>query len=155
MKETITALPSIFIYKEAVNQLVKNYQQGGKHELLSNEMGEREETKSGWYSREQFEELVREMNLHDASGIRMYFGAYNAEHPEYANQLTIIFVPTSYDEAENVHRDIVIDDTLAFKAREEMSSALIGKPIIKNLDTIGLCPPTCAGHESFYPYDEA
>lgn len=152
MSEPIIGLPSIFINKEAVNHLVNNYQ-NGKHQLLSDAMG-KPETKSGWYSREQFEEMVREMNYHDASGIRMYFGAYNAQHPQYANQMTIIFVPTLFDADKNSHKDIIIDDTTVFEQRKAITLKVGENDIPKNLDTIGLCPPACAGQSSGYPLIE-
>jgi hypothetical protein len=152
MNETIVKLPSIFIYKDAVNEMVKNYQ-NGKHGLLSEQLG-RPETKSGWYSRQQFEEIVQEMDYQNASGIRMYFGAYNAGHPQYANQLTVIFVPTEFDESTEEHKDIIIDHTETFEDRDAFTKTMRTKSDPKNLDTIALCPPTCLGHDSFYPYPE-
>jgi hypothetical protein len=149
MAREAIGLPSIFIEKAAVNELVTNYQQG-KHVLLSNQMG-KPETKFGWYSKEQFEEIVREIsyqqeNHQEVSGIKMYFGAYSSDHHEYANQLTIIFVPTYFDASTSTHRDIVIDDQTDIGDRANLMSK------IKNLDTIGLCPPSCGGQSSFYPY---
>jgi hypothetical protein len=150
--ETIKTLPLTFIYKEAVNALVKNYQ-NNKHGLLSESIG-RPETKCGWYSREQFDEMVQEMEYQNASGVRMYFGSYSSQHPEYANQLTIIFVPTRFNADANTHEDIVLDDQEIFAVRESISPALTDQPITKNLDSIGLCPPACAGQSYYYPYEE-
>lgn len=152
MNETILALPSIFIYKEAVNEMVTNFQ-GTKYELLSNNIG-KPETKSGWYSRAQFEEIVQEMEYQNASGIRIYFGSYGSEHPEYSNQLTVIFVPTEFDEGTNQHKDIIIDDQSNFGDRVTASEErrVPGDPM--GLDTVGLCPPTCLGQSSYYPYGE-
>jgi hypothetical protein len=151
MNETILALPSIFIYKEAVNQMVKNYQ-NAKHPVLSQQIG-KQETRSGWYSREQFEEIVQEMQHQNASGIRVYFGSYGSDHPEYANQLTVIFVPTEFDEGTNQHKDVIIDDRPDFSERIILTEGRRTKGDPMGLDTIGLCPPTCLGQSSYYPYE--
>lgn len=152
MNETILALPSIFIYKDAVNEMVKNYQ-GTKYELLSTNLG-KPESKSGWYSRDQFDEIVREMEYQNASGVRVYFGACPADHPEYANQLTVIFVPTEFDENTNQHKDIIIDDKPDFNERVSLTEERRTKGDPMGLDTIGLCPPTCLGQSAYYPYEE-
>jgi len=149
MNQTIIELPSTFIEKDAVNYLVSNYQ-NGKHQLLSTAI-EKSETKSGWYTRDQFEEMVREMEHQNASGVRVYFGAYDSNHPQYANQLTLIFVPTSFDENTETHKDIIIDDQPDYEDRLAMTPSFMEKGRPKNLDSIGLCPPGCAGQESFYP----
>ena len=136
--ETITrkvpTVPSIFISKTDVNSRIKNFQDH-KLPLLSNAIGKSDST-SAWYSMEQFDEIVREMHLQDASGLRVYFGAYDSTDELYANQLTIIFVPTFKNEATGNHRDIVIEDPTSWGGR-------LGDP--KYLDTISLCPPMCSG----------
>lgn len=152
MNETILALPTTFIYKDAVNEMVKAYQ-NVKHPLLSQEIG-KQETKSGWYSREQFEEMVQEMQYQNASGVRIYFGAYGSDHPEYANQLTVIFVPTEFDENTNQHKDIILDDQGIFNERLAATTQIQKPGDPMNLDTIGLCPPTCLGQSAYYPYEE-
>jgi hypothetical protein len=145
--ETITrkvpAVPSIFINKTEVNSRIQNYLQH-KHGLLSTAIGKPDST-SAWYSAEQFEEIVKEMHLQDASGIRVYFGAYDSNDELFANQLTVIFVPTFRNETTGNHRDIVIEDPVDRDGRW-------GLP--KYLDTIALCPPMCAGHELEYPIND-
>jgi hypothetical protein len=152
MSETIQALPSIFIYKDVVNEMVKNYQ-NDKHPLLSNEIN-KQDTKSGWYSRQQFEELFQELDFQTATGVRIYFGAYPSDHPEYANQLTVIFVPTKFDENTNIEKDIIIDDTDIFQERLNATIELRTPGDSMGLDTVGLCPPTCLGQSAYYPYGE-
>jgi hypothetical protein len=94
---------------------------------------------------EQFEAMVREMYYQNADGLRIYFGAYDGEDELYANQLTVIFVPTFLNEATGGHCDVVIEGDDTIESR-------MGLP--KNLDTIALCPPMCAGNEQAYPYEE-
>lgn len=141
-------LPGIFISKEEVNHRVKNYL-NEKHPLLSKDLGAKD-SKSAWYSLEQFEELVREMYYLNADGLRIYFSAYDKDHPNYPGMLTITFVPTSFNEDTGKHADIVIDDQQDFALRSETSGAAIS--LSKNMDTIGLCPPSCDDHEFAYPY---
>ncbi len=137
-------LPGIFISKEAVNDRVKNFLLD-KHRLLSQAMG-KPETKSAWYSLEQFEELVEEMRLLQADGLRIYFGSYAADIVDVANHLTIIFVPTRLDESSQKHKDIVLEDEQDFPERLAATDR-------KNLDTAGLCPPGCDEHDPYYPYE--
>ncbi|MGB8193094.1 MAG: hypothetical protein WCF67_14295 [Chitinophagaceae bacterium] len=146
------SLPQTFIYKEVVNERVRNFQEN-KHPLLTQAM-EKAESESAWYSLEQFEEMMREMYYQNADGLRIYFGAYNANDPEYANQMTVIFVPTYLDETTGKHTDIVIDDYDDFNTRAAapMAAGMAKGVIHKNLDTIALCPPSCAEHELAYPY---
>jgi hypothetical protein len=141
---TAKALPGIFIFKEEVNQRVKNYLQT-KHTLLTSAIG-KDDTKSAWYSLEQFEELMREMYYLNADGLRIYFGAYSADDEEYPNQLTVIFVPTHLSDTGS-HTDIIIDDEQNFMQRTMVPATL------KNLDTIGLCPPSCSDQDTRYPLD--
>lgn len=146
-------LPTIFIDKEVVNERVNNFL-NNKHPVLTTAIG-KPESKAAWYSLEQFEELVREMYYQNADGIRIYFGAYSDNDPDYANQLTIIFVPTYLDESTGNHKDIVIDDDEDFGVRSEVVAKIDSfakNRIPKSLDTLVLCPPTCDHHELLYPY---
>ena len=94
--ETITrkvpTVPSIFISKTDVNSRIKNFQDH-KLPLLSNAIGKSDST-SAWYSMEQFDEIVREMHLQDASGLRVYFGAYDSTD-ELHNLISNHMPPTS------------------------------------------------------------
>lgn len=141
----LRALPAIFVTKQIVNERIKNYQ-NVKLPLLENGMNGRRETKSAWYSKQQFEEIVDEMRLQNADGIRVYFAAYGPNDPEYANQLTVVFVPTSWNTQTNKHTDVIIDDQVDFLERRKIPSDTM------NLDTIGLCPPTCLDQGTMYPF---
>jgi hypothetical protein len=138
-------LPTTFITKDVVNERVCNFL-SGKHIALSEALG-REDTRAGWYSLEQLEELVREMHYQDADGLRIYFGAYSDSDLTYPGQLTVIFVPTFLDETTNLHTDIIIEDLPDFEDRS--ASAMLSSS--KYLDSIGLCPPSCLGHTLSYP----
>lgn len=137
-------LPGIFISKDVVNQRVKNYV-NNKLPLLSNAIG-KPDTQSGWYSLEQFEELMREMYHLNADGLRIYFGAYGSNDPLYPDQLTFMFVPTYLDSETGNHTDIMIDDLPDFSKR----AALLDSS--KNYDTASLCPPCPPNNTLSYPF---
>ncbi len=149
-------LPGIFISKNVVNERVNNFQ-SNKLPLLTNAIG-KPDTKSGWYSIEQFEELMREMYYLNADGVRLYFGAYSNDAPEYAGQLTIIFVPTYTDIDTGAHTDIIIEgEELEERLKaESIASRKIRKDgdmgVLKNLDTLSPCPPDCLNHTPLYPF---
>lgn len=143
-------LPGTFIFKEEVNKRVTNYL-NLKHPVLSNALG-REDSKSAWYSLDQFEELMREMYYLNADGVRIYFGAYDNNDPNYPGMLTVIFVPTYLNEDTGKHTDVVIDDEQDFTQRCDSKTAVsMTRSIPKNLDTLGLCPPSCDDHVFAYP----
>jgi hypothetical protein len=144
-------LPGIFIYKEVVNQRVKNFMEK-KHPMLSAAIG-KEDSRSGWYSLRQFEELMREMYYLNADGVRIYFGAHDSNDPLYPDQLTVIFVPTCLNEAGDKHVDIVIEEEENFEKRADTYVKTAGLPTEqKNLDTVWLCPPTCDDQGFAYPH---
>ncbi len=154
MSSTRTAkpLPTGFVTKHEVNRIVNNYMTQ-KHPLLSTALG-RDDSRAAWYSIAQFEELMREMYYQHASGLRIYFGACDSNDLFSPNQLTIIFVPTYLDQATGKHRDIIIDDSVDYPVRNATESAPSNSGF-KNLNSIGLCPPSCGGHELSYPYNES
>jgi len=144
-------LPEVFIDKTEVNIRVKNFMEH-KHGLLTTAIG-KNESKSAWYSLEQFEQVMRELYYQNADGMRIYFGAYPDDNSDYARQLTIIFVPTFYNENTGKHTDIIIDDDESFGDRGEPLE-MQSMSIRKNLDTFGLCPPSCYDQDCVYPYNE-
>lgn len=143
-------LPSTFIDTALVNERVTNFI-NNKHPLLSTAIG-KPESKSAWYSIDQFEELVRELHYQNADGLRIYFGAYGETDLLYPNQLTIIFVPTCLDEISGKHKDIIIDNDDNFCDRSNASQKSTTTGTRKGLDSIGLCPPSCEPQDPSYPY---
>lgn len=144
-------LPDVFIPKTEVNKRVKNFMDL-KHPLLTSAIG-KDETKSAWYSLEQFEQVMREMYYQNADGLRIYFGAYPENDPEYGGQLTIIFVPTRRDVYTGKHKDVIIDDDPSFGERPDHENEMNAE-LFKGLDTFGLCPPTCIDQDCSFPYTE-
>jgi cell division GTPase FtsZ len=150
-KRSAKPLPNIFISKEVVNERVNNYLLN-KHPLLSAAIN-KEETKAAWYSLEQFEELMREVYFLNADGLRIYLGAYGSDDLRYPDQMTVIFVPTYFDEQTGKQKDIIIDDDDEYTARSVNKNMAAQKSDIpKNLDSIGLCPPGCDDQELSYPF---
>ncbi len=142
--KNVKPLPSTFIYQDVVAQRIKNYREK-KLPLLSNAMG-KPDTESGWYSLEQFEELMREMYYQHADGLRIYFGAHSSDDHLYPDQLTVIFVPTFYNSETDNHEDIVIEQSEAYATR----AVTFEKDVKKNIDTLTLCPPLCKNQTMVY-----
>jgi hypothetical protein len=150
LTNNVKPLPSIFVYKEVINERVKNYV-NNKLPLLSSAIG-KPDTQSGWYSLQQFEELMREMYYLHADGLRIYFGAHGSDDPLYPDQLTVMLVPTYWDNVNESHADIVLEEIPQFEAR---NAAEVNKNLqiedTKNYDTISLCPPRCTYNTFSYP----
>jgi hypothetical protein len=150
VNRTAKPLPGIFIDKEEVNKRVSNYL-NEKHPVLSAAIGH-EDSKSAWYSLDQFEELMREMYYLNADGLRFYFGAYDGDDANYPGMLTVVLVPTYLNENTGKHTDIVVDDEADFLGRcAAKAIPVMRRAIGKNLDTLGLCPPSCDKHTFSYP----
>jgi len=144
-------LPKIFIYKEVVNERVKNYV-NNKLPLLSQAIG-KQDSNSGWYSLDQFEDLMREMYYLNADGVRIYFGAYGSDDSLYPGQLTVMFVPTYFNKETGHHTDIIIEDIDGFEGRSiAETNFTANSKTTKNYDSLGLCPPDCGFQTLSYPY---
>jgi hypothetical protein len=138
-------LPEIFISKEVVNERVKNYV-NNKLPKLNETLSGSSDTQSGWYSLEQFEELMREMYHLNADGLRIYFGAYGDNDPLYPNQLTFMFVPTYLNAETGNTTDIMIEDLPDFPIRAALPDSK------KNYDSASLCPPCPPNNTLSYPF---
>jgi hypothetical protein len=151
LTNNVKPLPSIFVYKEVVNERVHNFR-NNKLPLLSDAIG-KPDTQSGWYSLQQFEELMREMYYLHADGVRFYFGAHSSNDPLYPDQLTFVLVPTYWDASTECHKDIVVEEMPDFETRNAIeTSAAKHSEDVKNYDTISLCPPRCPNNMFSYPY---
>jgi hypothetical protein len=161
--ETLQPLPAIFVGKDKINTRVKLYQQN-KHPLLSEALSNggvpRQDTKSIWYSREHVETWLNEMNQMDASGIRIYFGAYEAEAELAAGQLCLLMVLTRAGANANSHKDIILENEPDFEGRLQLAQSRAietetglpaGTPREYNYGSP--CPPICPYDEPGFPTD--
>lgn len=90
--DSVKPLPEIFIGSDEVARRVDNYI-SNKYPILQTAQKlkgqEKNETKSIWYSKEQVETWLNEMNLINATGMRAYFGAYGDNEGVAPGQLCL------------------------------------------------------------------
>ena len=94
----------------------------------------KEDSLSVWYSIEELEEFLAKAKDHGADGIKMYFGAYDAdykEQPLFAGRQTIALVATKQKvtTAGEINKDVYI--------QTEKSSSILA------WNAGSLCPPYC------------
>jgi len=150
-------LPIIFVDQTTINDRVTNYQ-SIKHPILDTALKNidngREETKSIWYSREHFETIVNEMDLTDADGVRVYFGAYSEEDGHAPGQLCLMMVLTRT--VGSNHTDIIYENEPDFEDRSNAGSRsrFAGESEKPRQFNYGSpCPPICVNQEPGYPQE--
>lgn len=142
-------VPSFFMGKTAANRRITNYMQS-KHPLLS-EHASTTETKSIWYSLDHFETLYKELVFLNADGIRIYFGNYESDHPDFPGQLCLIMVPTRFNELTEGHKDIVLEDEAEF-AQRPGSQSFLSEEQNKPYNYGSPCPTICSAQgDTKYP----
>lgn len=117
-------LPDIFIGTEKVQIMVEKYQTE-KYPLLqaaqtAKGIG-RNETKSVWYTKEHIQTLLSEMDLMNANGMRVYFGAYEENHPLAPGQQCLLMVLTRQS-SNGGNEDIIYETEPGFEERNNASA---------------------------------
>lgn len=163
---TVNELPVFFIGKDIARKRIQNFMDN-KYPILS-QNGTVPESKSIWYSFQHIQSLYEELSYLNASGLRIYFGAYlpadtedenplivqDAErHAAAAGQLSLLMVPTeAYLGIGNEprHKDLIIEDQPGFSDR------LMGLTLLEFLSTKPYnagspCPPACSGGDTEFP----
>lgn len=115
-----------------VDQLISKYKKD--RWILNSERLGKKDSLSIWYGLKELEEFLRLATLHQADGIKMYFGVYPsdfAEVPEFQDRQTIVLVATKEKILNNrsVHKDIYIHEG----GRSEILAFNLGSA----------CPPFC------------
>lgn len=160
--DTITTqpLPEIFVGREVINSRIKLYLQN-KHPLLSQALTQngvsREDTKSIWYSRDYIETIMNEMNIMNADGLRMYFGAYGNEEGRPEGQLCILMVLTRANGSG--HKDIILENEPQFEIRKNMATARSRSngssnhedELPREYNYGAPCPPICLTDDQGFP----
>ncbi len=144
-------LPASFVPKAEINKRVNNFMTF-KHPLLTAELG-KAETKSVWYATLHLEQLIDELKYKEASGLRIYLGAYSDDHPNYAGQLCLLMVPTRADGQTLGHFDIIAEEEPDFPERfAGFDPGEIGR-IYKTFNFGSPCPPACPPPDGLtFPY---
>jgi hypothetical protein len=161
---TTKPLPEFFIGKAEANKFITNFMKN-KLPLLSAQLPNgREDTQSIWYSFAHIEELYKEMVFLNADGLRIYFGAYDAQtkDTEYGDdvsqQLCLVMVPTVTNLNTLKHEDLLQEDTKEFWLRpgSEMFDKTKNKMELTTGGSRGYnhgtpCPPLCKDQERKFP----
>lgn len=143
-------LPDIFIGTENVHTMVEKYQTE-KYPLLQSAQTAkgigRHETKSVWYSKEHIQTLLTEMDLMNANGMRIYFGAYKEDHPLAPGQQCLLMMLTKATASGNA--DIIYENEPGFEERRN-AGIINSRSIIpeeqqtpKPFNYGSPCPPIC------------
>lgn len=145
-------LPAFFLDSAAANQRIQKFMDS-KHLLLSDAL-ERTDTKSIWYSFEHLQSLYKELIYLNADGLRIYFGAYSDDHPDYPGQLCLVMVPTRCDDecetyGSESNADVIMEEDVDFPARPGRSGADDAR---KALNYGAPCPTICPTQAGFIKY---
>lgn len=150
-KQTTTAppLPASFISQAEANLRVTNYI-NNKYTPLSSTM-DGSETKAIWYSIQHLQQLFDELQYREASGMRIYFGAYPTTHEHYGGQLCLIMVPTRINSTTMRHEDIITENESDFTERIAGFDPDEIEEMYKTFNFGSPCPPACLTGDLTYP----
>jgi hypothetical protein len=148
---SLPLLPEIFVGKEIINRRIKGYL-SRKHPQLSQALSangtKREDTRSIWYSKDHVTTWLEEMQLMQADGMRVYFGAYDENEGPANGQLCLLVVLTR--EGDNgVHKDIILEEEPGFDLRVPVArNGVAGEPFAekgtkREYNYGSPCPPLC------------
>lgn len=111
--------PSSFISKQEANEMVSFFQTEklphlqGKHAMY---LGE---TSSVWFSKKQISEILTEMDHQQATGLRVYLGAYpGTAGPELSNRISLVFTLTRINDLDD-EEDIFLEETYNWAQRPD------------------------------------
>jgi len=145
----IKPLPAAFITKTSANQRISAYQ---NHKLpgLTSALG-KDDTCSIWYAMEHLEQLMDELRYQQASGMRIYFGAYPSNHPDYSGQLCLVMIPTVNGTTMGHHPDLIIEEQADFTDRFGIFDPEAIDDIYKSFNFGSPCPPACLSGDNAFP----
>ena len=140
--QNVKPLPFFFVGKDVTNERISTFLTT-KYGLLSDAIG-KPDTRNVWYSRAHIEGLLSEMNLYDADGLRIYFGSYGENHPNYPKQLCLLMALTKEDSQSGAHEDISIEDEPDFALRSQTERSIVDFTE-RDYNVGSPCPPICPG----------
>ena len=143
-------LPTFFLGKTAANARISQFMDS-KHILLSTDL-RKTDTKSIWYSFEHIQNLFKELVFLNADGLRIYFGEYDAKHPDFPGQLCLVMVPTRLNEETLGHEDVIMEEDIDFSERPG-SDSFISEENSKAFNYGAPCPTICPLEDEMkYPF---
>ncbi|MBC7650847.1 MAG: hypothetical protein H7101_03775 [Deinococcales bacterium] len=122
-----------FVTTKHVDTVIRNYKQ--ERWIQNSERLGKEDSLSGWWSIEEIESFLETAKMHNADGIKLYFGAYDKnyqEKPEYAGLQTIVMVATKQKEGTygtTINKDVYVTG--------ENGNNILAYNMVQ------LCPPYC------------
>lgn len=149
--QSVQPLPDIFIGTEKVKTMAEKYI-SEKYPLLQAAQKakgtNRDETKSVWYSKEHVQTWLAEMELMNANGMRVYFGAYDEAHHIAPGQQCLVVMLTRPSADGIGNTDIVYENEPGFEERENASPnskaiSFDDEPTPKPFNYGSPCPPIC------------
>jgi hypothetical protein len=110
-----------FLGKERISHMIRVFLTL-KQPLINAEIG-KEDTRWIWYSKEYLEAIYEEINYLNGNGLRIYLGRFEEDHPEYAQQTCLIWIPTRQNEHSGYKYsdDVIIEDLPDFPERLSLS----------------------------------
>jgi len=145
--DAIKPLPIFFISQALLEQRSGRFI-NQKNNLLSNALG-KPDTRSVWYTRDHIAGLLDEIDHYGGDGLRIYFGMYEPDHPNFAGQLCLVMNPTRTVDGSTGHPDIIVENEPDFAERSALPRAsgaglednVFNKKKGGNLGSP--CPPIC------------
>lgn len=144
-------LPDIFIGTEKVKSMAEKYNTEKYPLLLAAQKAKdanRNETKSVWYSKEHVQTWLDEMNIMNASGMRVYFGAYDEDHHIAPGQQCLVVMLTRPTADGVGNTDIIYENESGFEERKNASAnskaiSFDEEATPKPFNYGSPCPPIC------------
>ncbi len=114
-----------------------------KLNVLTNALG-KPDTQSIWYSREHIAKLLEEIDHAGGDGLRIYFGMYEASHPNFSGQLCLMMSATrAVQQGENIiHQKVILENEPDFINRSSLPRdiSFTGE---RGFNFGSPCPPIC------------
>ena len=85
-------LPWFFIGEKLTNDRIELFM-NNKNNLLSQSLG-KQDTYSVWYTREHIAMLLDEIDHAGGDGLRVFFGMYEKDHPNFPGQTCLLMAVT-------------------------------------------------------------
>lgn len=146
---SVNPLPASFVTHQEVNLRVNSFI-NTKHNMLTASQN-KQETRAIWYELKHLEQLMEELRYKEASGMRIYFGAYPDTHEKYAGQLCLLMVPTRINTTTMRHEDIITEHEPDFTERIAGFDPKKIEEMYKNFNFGSPCPPACISGDLTYP----
>lgn len=141
-QNTPKPLPWFFIGKQLTDDRIDLFV-SNKQPLLSQALG-REDTRSVWYSKEHIVKLLEEIDHAGGDGLRIYFGMYEATHPEFPGQTCLLMAVTRAAQKgeKSIHERVSLENEPDFIQRSSLPRDF-NQPYGRDFNFGSPCPSLC------------